>query len=251
MSIKKEIFSLACSQIDEIKKNKILGKGTEGTAYLYCTAKSCDYVVKIQKNCDIEEVRREFDMNRKAYQLGLSYMIYQIKQCNDICLIMMDLAKGDTLYTYLKSGKTTIFNNVFKSLTILHNNGLYHGDLNPSNVFVEKKSKIKFIDFTPRYPEYKPYYDFSELFYYLPIYSETIQKNIHKLIFKELDKHSNDNFVKLINLIKNDETISDSTRFNYYKQLTLLLVYYNQQHLFKNLEDGSNMKLLYLILSKK
>ncbi|MEA2041985.1 MAG: serine/threonine-protein kinase, partial [Bacteroidota bacterium] len=72
----------------------------------------------------------------------------------DICAIVMEFLKGETLGDFIKQSKGLSLNIVYDmSLKILkafdyaHSRSLVHRDVKPSNIFVEEDKNIKIMDF--------------------------------------------------------------------------------------------------------
>lgn len=281
-----DILNVACAEISELEKSKKLGQGSQGAVYMYCAIiqnqTKCDYAVKVQYKCDIKTMIEEYEINQRAYNLRLAYNIYQIKECMEVshidkiksstnksstCLMLMDLAKGDTLYTLLAkkrgelpTGVSTcvLINKVFETINFLHKNKIIHGDLNPSNIFVEFVPKfdesnsfdirVKFIDFTVRPINYGYSDDFGALFYYFYNYTffpgeksrdESFKHTLFGQVMRQLVQF-NDDFSKIARLIYNDKQQKLENKLWYLYKLAYLWVFYNIRKTSDYIEDFNN-----------
>lgn len=198
---KNVIDDIACKQIPNIEKNKILGKGTEGS--VYCYVDDCSYVVKIQKlkyNETYKLLQKEVAKNNKASALELAPKIYKLLNCGSKAIILMDTIKGQDLWDF-KNITSEDIDDLFDEIDKLHKNKIYHGDLNPSNIFITDKGLFKFIDFNIRASKYKPIYDYGTMLYYLKsmnsMNSKTAALFVDK-IYKKLLPYKKDSHVKVI-----------------------------------------------------
>lgn len=218
--IDKLVLDLTCDQIPEIKKQKLIGKGTYGSVYLFCTVSEkgkqyCDYVVKIQNILEpwqideIENNRSTFKKEKQlsysiitqenlitnlAHDLGMAPKIHRIIDCGENFVILMDFIKGNSLLNLFnnKELKKEIIDKFFKQLKELHSNGLYHGDIKFDNAILDPNQEIIFIDFRLRNKNYKPVYDYAYLLYSLGM----LAKNMNILMLKYI-------YSKIYSLIKN------------------------------------------------
>ena len=148
---------------------------------LYSNSSSAQYIVRIEKlpiYNDKDELlsqrKLEKNYNNQANALGLAPEIYTSLIYEDQVYgnyevySLQDYAQGNTLsaidYEDLKDLyddnasplfvlRNKILEAVFKKVEKLHENDVYHGDLNPANIIIKKgdlKPKISFIDFTYR-----------------------------------------------------------------------------------------------------
>lgn len=231
-----EEYKPLCDIINEIDMTKILGKGSQGTVYLYCKQEKCEYAVKISYNCNLLSFlnnRNEMDVNNLAYEHNLSaYKIYDIQLCNDKCITFMDLAKAQTLHDLITDNKISLKEAVIlicEKLFELHKLGIYHGDVGFMNILYEN-NKIKFIDFTIRYDEYKLYYDFIELLFYLPKY-EGISDDIIKIVIsnamKEYKNTIPNDFTKLLNklIIRIYNKVPKNVKYDVLAELALYVFF--------------------------
>lgn len=187
----KHTIELACKDIEKLKKSRTVGTGKFGSVYEWCIIPNkCDYVVKISRErnpdrFDDPKNRTEFvklvQMERMIercvtnvlHKHNLAPKVYAMRYCpsEKVFLTIMDKISGDTLSTLLgkKLFQSEDLKKLIKVLRKLHMSGIYHGDLNPSNVFYDGKS-FKFIDITYAETGYKHYYDYLSLVYYISRY---------------------------------------------------------------------------------
>ena len=79
------LINIKCSDIPDIRREKILGEGAEGVVYRYCIEGKCDYAVKINKRCDnYSELESSVKMTNIASDHGLAPRIYEVIECDDV-----------------------------------------------------------------------------------------------------------------------------------------------------------------------
>lgn len=244
-------FSSLCDQLSQIKLSKFIAKGTEGAIYTYCVMNNCNFVAKVTIDCDdekYEEIEKEIDTNNKAYKLNMAYKIHAIDQCDEECITIMDLAQGETIDDMLDENLTNskfsiIIKSLIGTLDKLHEKGIYHGDTNPKNEFIYN-DKIKFIDFTYQGEDYEYYYDFCQLFYYLPSYVKmekfvpinlNIIKSAYDVIINRLKEEEQDDFLTFLiqTYSENEFTLE---LLDYLRNFVLNWIWYQE----RDLDDYDN-----------
>lgn len=196
------VSQLTCGKINTIRGKRKLGEGTEGAVYEWCVSTDdCPYVVKIQKgnmshwNEMKIEILEEISKTNKYASLDIAPSIYSFKECkNDgVFMMLMDKVNGSTIaYLMMKDTLTLpIFDKIIETVNIVHAQGDYHSDLNPANIFYSN-DKITLIDFGVRYKEYKVWYDFIGMLYYLSWYYENSRDpnklDLYKSFFNKIVK---------------------------------------------------------------
>lgn len=188
-----DMIDFMCDNINNIKKRILVGRGSEGDVYEWCINKTnCNYVVKIQhvignplsRKKELEKQQEDMDLLNKHL---LSPKIRAIRYClqERVFLILMDKVKGNTLMYYLKKGDigTHEIREFVNSVKRIHELGLYHGDLNPSNVFYNHKTgKFTFIDLREYNDYYYPYYDFFTFMYFMSDSLHNSDKNLEVFV---------------------------------------------------------------------
>lgn len=211
------IVELLCDKIHSIKKRTMIGKGTEGDVYEWCVDnENCNYVVKIEKLVYSTEIYRKRELEKQQEDMdvlnmrGLSPKMRAIRYCSDekVFLILMDKIRENTLSYYLN--KKLISNEMMKSfidnIIKVHKLGLYHGDLNPTNVFYNEKSgKFIFIDMRYHGKSYKSYYDYLTFMYFMKEYLENSDNNL--MVFAE--------YLKLAKNVINNEMLEQGIKSDY------------------------------------
>lgn len=177
-----------CDNIDILKTTTKIGKGAQGAVYEWCLSENnCNFVVKINEieSDKITKLTIAWEEEQQTSgilsQYNLSPQIYAMRYCpqDKILITLMDKVQGNTVNYYMNEGR---FKNSDMKLLIeyigkIHNLGLYHGDLNPGNIFYDKNNKkFKFIDITYR-RVWKQYYDYLTIMYYFPFFFAS-QRNI-------------------------------------------------------------------------
>jgi tRNA A-37 threonylcarbamoyl transferase component Bud32 len=136
-------------------RSNVIDKGSTSDIYETCEKDECHYIAKVIKK--IKDSKEPNFLNEalcqiKAAKLGLAAMIYEVWNCKDTIMLIMDKIPGETLEIYLS--KTTIDDNTkrhivqkaFMALDELHQIGMIHGDSHMNNFMVEGND-IFFIDF--------------------------------------------------------------------------------------------------------
>lgn len=129
---------------------------------------NCSVAIKVLSQ-DVKKYKQAFlALQREAYkEQQLSHpnviKVYDFNRCDDAVYKVMELIDGIHLKEWMKearnSGKAKpncenyikqvkhIINEVAKGLEYVHNQGIVHSDLKPSNVFVLENGDIKIFDF--------------------------------------------------------------------------------------------------------
>lgn len=137
-------------------KEKEIGSGFFGTIYL-ASKLDAKYAIKVQKinlEYDINRVKKEAKMAKKASELGISPKIYDSFFCLDkgdnntlkFFIIQEYMNEGD-LKSWLKKGNkisSKMKKNLIKKLEIMHQNKMIHNDLHTGNIFVKQKQNGEF-----------------------------------------------------------------------------------------------------------
>lgn len=166
-----------CYNLDSLTKTKRIGSGAQGVVYEWCLSTSdCDYVIKINK-IDPEKItkmdfRSEDEQNttNTLSQYNLAPKIYAMRYCSkeSVLITLMDKIKGYTVASYLSAKRFSVSDMavLIEYIGKIHKLGLYHGDLNPANIFYTKADKkVQFIDITYR-RVWRTYYDYLTIMYY-------------------------------------------------------------------------------------
>lgn len=180
-------IDLLCTDIEKLKSGKRLGSGAYASVYEFCTSSNCNYVVKIsrQRTNDrfddprddnefvklvIKERLIEKCVSNTLSEYKLAPKVYAMRYCpkEKIFLTIMDNVKGVQVDDLLEKNKVSVrfLEKLISVLRILHLSGIYHGDLNPTNVFYDR-GKFRFIDLTYAETGYKVYYDYLTLVYFI------------------------------------------------------------------------------------
>jgi len=139
---------------------KLVGTGGMSCVFLAYDVEANTYVaVKVLKPdiAENEEAVRRFENEAKAIAM-LSHpnivSIYTVSTENEIKYIAMEYVNGETLKTYLKNNGPLDFDKVIElSLSILgaleqvHDKGVVHQDIKPSNMIYDSEGRIKLADF--------------------------------------------------------------------------------------------------------
>lgn len=181
-AIQKIVSLIECGRIkkegdDYVYDGKLLGKGSYGSVYLTCIFEDSCYAVKLE-GCKKKKRYNKTDVLRSEYYIqnvasgyGLAPRVYKTEECKSVgqCLTIMDRAKGKTLFEILQSSndRRRAIKHVFEAIDNLHKKGIQHGDLNPSNIFYDRKTgKVQFIDFSMPMKGRKNRKDYETLLYY-------------------------------------------------------------------------------------
>lgn len=101
-----------------------------------------------------EKFKKEAKRLRKLHSENI-VQVHDLFEENGTVYYVMDFIDGHSLAELLKtSGKPLdeehtlkILGEVLSALEVAHNNGIYHLDLKPANIMVDKQGKVKLIDF--------------------------------------------------------------------------------------------------------
>jgi predicted Ser/Thr protein kinase len=139
-----------------LKVKKLLGEGFFGKVY-EVDKKTVVKIVKVnlgnKRRFNIDNVKSELELSKKAGKLGVGPKVYNVYTCCDglICyyVIYMEFIKGKTLWQWL-SGKRTDEEKqnvkllLQKKLRILHKNNIVHSDVHGDNIIViSERNKVK------------------------------------------------------------------------------------------------------------
>ncbi|MBY7735082.1 serine/threonine-protein kinase [Francisella philomiragia] len=160
---------------DRFQLEDIIGIGGMGIVYRatdiirqQVKPNNCSVAIKVLSQ-DVKKYKQAFlALQREAYkEQQLSHpnviKVYDFNRCDDAVYKVMELIDGIHLKEWMKearnSGKAKsncenyikqvkhIINEVAKGLEYVHNQGIVHSDLKPSNVFVLENGDIKIFDF--------------------------------------------------------------------------------------------------------
>ncbi|MEY8765660.1 MULTISPECIES: serine/threonine-protein kinase [Francisella] len=160
---------------DRFQLEDIIGIGGMGIVYRatdiirqQVKPNNCSVAIKVLSQ-DVKKYKQAFlALQREAYkEQQLSHpnviKVYDFNRCDDAVYKVMELIDGIHLKEWMKearnSGKAKpncenyikqvkhIINEVAKGLEYVHNQGIVHSDLKPSNIFVLENGDIKIFDF--------------------------------------------------------------------------------------------------------
>ena len=165
------ILELSCENVrQKLAKSKKIGSGSSGKVYEYCVNNVC-YAVKMESPYidsfeeDYENAKYSERITNISHNAGLSPKIYRVMKCviedKHFLITVMDLVRGNTLVEYLDlTGDYDILIDLLAETRKLHSLGIYHGDLNNTNVIITESKQIQFIDFLKGADCYKQSIDF-------------------------------------------------------------------------------------------
>ena len=151
---------------DPLEIQEPLGEGYFGKVYKINSTTAAK-IVPLNKHDDIKKydiknrILNEFEISRKAGELGVGPKVYDTYSCcskNGECyyVLYMELLKGMTIWDWLKVPKIDVQKKkvkamIAKKLDILHNNGIVHRDVHAGNIFVignhKKVTDVLIIDY--------------------------------------------------------------------------------------------------------
>jgi serine/threonine protein kinase len=148
--IQEIIFSL---EITDKKLNELIKEltpyktGNNGTVYKFIGIDGKTYILK-ESTIDISV--EEVQLQNLSSRLDLSPYIYKRQYYGSDLYLVMDYIDGITLEEYIENDNKNILeivNKVLDKIEILHDNKIFHGDLNFGNIMIDKYDNIFFIDF--------------------------------------------------------------------------------------------------------
>jgi len=160
------------SFVNDTTKRSI-GSGGFGTVYKYCPGKSKCIAVKVinmnnvRKNIinSMQFLNKEINLLRYVTEIGkrstinpfptLLWYYFDLNKQHPKLYIAMELLHGGDLYTYIKDHPmieewriTHIMMQLFQAIELLHQNGIIHKDIKPSNIMYNPKTrKLILVDF--------------------------------------------------------------------------------------------------------
>ncbi|EPR78246.1 hypothetical protein SLOPH_496 [Spraguea lophii 42_110] len=143
----------------KFKKIAFLGSGTYGNVFLF---KTRDKGVSVAiKHTTFENPlfigTKEHEVTEKLSKMSHKNIIQFYDQIivNESMLIFMELCPGESLHHFISNkknemsdfSKREIIGQAFEGISFLHDNEIVHGDISTGNILVNKKGKVKIIDF--------------------------------------------------------------------------------------------------------
>lgn len=130
--------------------SKVIGKGAFGTVYETCEKDECSYVAKIVNKQNFKQ--KEIYNQMAAARHDLAPMIYEIWDCRNNVMLIMNKINGITLNKFLRNNnndetKRRVVQKVFTAIKQLNDIGILHNDLHSDNIMVREDESILFIDF--------------------------------------------------------------------------------------------------------
>jgi tRNA A-37 threonylcarbamoyl transferase component Bud32 len=137
-----------------------IGQGGYGAVFKVCKDKNCNYAMKVIRNYNIDEVKREICIQNicAEYNLCKPVIDWWLVQNGGVIIspvmeetIYQKLNRiNNTLYlksqTYGEKKIATIIKNVWKLVFKLHELGIYHGDCHQGNIMTDGNDNMYFID---------------------------------------------------------------------------------------------------------
>lgn len=142
----------------QAKKITKLGQGAEAVVYRAEAPRAKEITVvkeRIRKNYRIPEIdnslrrqrtRRESKVLEKLKEIGMASPCL-ILMDDENMIVEMDYIDGPKLRDVLRKNHKGFSREVGRKIALMHNTGIIHGDLTTSNMVLDKKDKIYFIDF--------------------------------------------------------------------------------------------------------
>ncbi len=142
----------------QAKKITKLGQGAEAVVYRAEAPHTKEITVvkeRIRKNYRIPEIdnslrrqrtRRESKVLEKLKEIGMASP-YLVVMDDESMVVEMEYIDGPKLRDVLHKNRTEFSREVGKKIALMHNAGIIHGDLTTSNMVLDKKDNIHFIDF--------------------------------------------------------------------------------------------------------
>lgn len=142
----------------QAKKITKIGQGAEGVVYKAEAPHTKEITVvkeRVKKNYRIPEIdnslrrqrtRRESKILEKLKEIGMASP-HLIVMDDENMVVEMDYIDGPKLRDVLHRNHSEFSKEVGQKIAFMHNAGIIHGDLTTSNMMLDKKDKIHFIDF--------------------------------------------------------------------------------------------------------
>jgi tRNA A-37 threonylcarbamoyl transferase component Bud32 len=130
--------------------SKVIGKGAFGTVYETCEKDECTYVAKIVSKENFKQ--KEIYIQMAAARHDLAPMIYEIWDCRNNVMLIMNKINGITLNKFLRNNndddiKRRAVQKTFSAIQKLNDMGIIHNDLHSDNIMIREDESIIFIDF--------------------------------------------------------------------------------------------------------
>jgi len=133
-----------------------LGQGTSGTVYAGSHNKTGDMVaIKVVMKGTDERSRKRMKRTRKEISVmeklrGQKHIVQLLDSFEDAerIFLVMEYAWGGDLFDYIKTNRMrpstahAIFNQIIKTMAVVHSKGIIHRDLKPENIFLDANDNI-------------------------------------------------------------------------------------------------------------
>lgn len=151
--------SIVGSSIDHYRILELLGKGGMGEVYrARDTRLNREVALKVLPEAFVNDAERMARFEREAQMLAsLNHpniaVIYDLVECNDQQVLVLELVEGETLADRLKKGTLPLAEALRMSLQIAealqaaHKKGIMHRDLKPANIKITPEGQVKVLDF--------------------------------------------------------------------------------------------------------
>jgi len=163
--------------LNNITRKNIIGKGREGTVYNAINSNGVHYALK-EGPLGKQEI--EFAETVAAKYPEHFMQLYDHREGVAVW------SKVDTTLNEFQGSKKDMYIQIFKILTILEKEGWTHNDFHPSNIGIEKGTKVKIIDYGLVRKGFRPGRDIYKLFSIVK--QNGIDTDLYQVKKKKLEK---------------------------------------------------------------